>query len=623
MTAYRHAPARPPTSPRGGLVTAGLLATCAVLAAAPARAQAPEAQVRTAEGDAAEGAPAGGPAPDAAAGGDAPTPPGGDPDRLPGAPAGPLRAVRVRVVDVAGGHVYVEPGRGGGLIPGVRVRIGDAELVVVRATAAYAALQARGPYPEVGTRGRARVPTTLPTEDDARRLPEPPPLASFAHQWTEPVRPADTQDPEAVPLGRVDVRDRDLRADLLLGGYAALPLEDGTGIGMGELRGRLHWAPVAGVPFTVDVDASARFWVAPDLDQRASGASRPNLYVRELALRYGDVDAFSVEAGRLRHAASLLGPIDGGRVETPRMAGFQVAAFGGGVPDPRSGVPAFDASRFGLEASYRDDESNLRPSATLVAHGSVYGGRIDERRLAAEVALFPGDFRVGGYAELSVHDADNPWGVDPVELSAASVDGAVRVGPVDVSARFDLRRPERSRWLAANLPPGYLCAIDQAQADGSGACVAADDARYLGSVDVGLRLADRWMARAGGQVIHYPVDDDLSQFGGYGEVTGSGLLGAGRVLLRAESWSAHLVTRHGGRLGLGWSFIPGVLDVGARYRLFTQLYRAEIDRTLEHAVGVDLVVSPTVDLDITLDAELFTGVDADLVLVQLLAAWRL
>jgi len=63
--------------------------------------------------------------------------------------------------------------------------------------------------------------------------------------------------------------------------------------------------------------------------------------------------------------------------------------------------------------------------------------------------------------------------------------------------------------------------------------------------------------------------------------------------------------------------------VGARYRLYVQRYRAELDPTLEHAVGVEVLLRPLPSLDLSVDADVYTGADVDLLLVQLLAAWRL
>ncbi|MGH2898244.1 MAG: hypothetical protein ACRDMZ_06180, partial [Solirubrobacteraceae bacterium] len=42
--------------------------------------------------------------------------------------------VAVKVVDVAGGAVYVSPGRAAGLGPGTRIRLRGVELVVVEVT---------------------------------------------------------------------------------------------------------------------------------------------------------------------------------------------------------------------------------------------------------------------------------------------------------------------------------------------------------------------------------------------------------------------------------------------------------------------------------------------------------
>ena len=107
--------------------------------------------------------------------------------------------ITVKVTEVAGGVAYVTPGRAAGLVPGTKVRMRGTALVVTESTEKTAALRVDGGGIAVGDTGSATVDVAVATA--ARTLPKPRAQTEFTGQWPDAVRPAETQQPDAVPLG--------------------------------------------------------------------------------------------------------------------------------------------------------------------------------------------------------------------------------------------------------------------------------------------------------------------------------------------------------------------------------------------------------------------------------------
>lgn len=532
--------------------------------------------------------------------------------------------VSVEVVDVSGGRAYVAPGETAGVGRGSEIRIGSDEYVVVAATDGWAAFDLpEGATVAVGASGRASL--VIEAGETAPRLPPPSELAAFEGAWPEVVLPSSTQSPDPVPLGRTGTARRaELAASTTM--TTIIPLEEEPVLFRGDLRVRGRVAPFDGIPLWVTGDVSGQLWAADDLGTRDNGDSRPPLRVRELTVAFGrsnDISDFYAAIGRIRSVAMQLGQLDGIAIRTPSLEGFTVGAFGGLVPDPTLGLPSLAAQRFGLELAYRDPDSELRPSIGIVAHGSVFDGAVDERRLNVIAQIFPDVGRLGAHAELSLHDAVNPWNVSEVELSAAGVDGGIRVDDFDVGARFDVRRPERSRWLASFLPTTYLC-VPAPQTPDVGVvepCSGADDSRYAGTVDVGLRMGN-WALRGGANFLHYVQDPTLGQIGGFASVRAAPLVETVRADLFLSAATGAVYDTMAGRLTLGWAIVPDMIDLSAHYRIGYSIYRADFEGWLEHMAGGSLVVTPLPELAITLVGDGITGRDVDVLLLQLSAIYR-
>ncbi len=528
--------------------------------------------------------------------------------------------VTLTVVDVAAGRAYLSPGESSGVTRGSEIVVGRQHFRVVGTTASYVVVELGEQALALGATGRlAGVGEVVDEAPPAVHVGNAQSLAAFDGQWPDAVHPADVQTPEPVPLGAVGSDDR-FDVAFSTTASAVVPVDgDRDPIFRGDLRARVFAQPFDGLALWVRGDVAGQLWLADDLDQRRGGNARPWLRVRELAIGYGSEAGsdFYGALGRLRYAATGLGQLDGLRVRTPSLEGVTVGAFGGFVPDPRSGLPDFETQRFGVELAYRDMTNEWRPQASLVAHGSLFHGTFDERRLNAQVQLFPGNLRIGGAIELSLHDPGNAWHVGELEVSAANVDTSIRIDDFDVGVRLDMRRPERSLWLASLLPRTWLCAVAPMAGNVDEPCSGADDSRYSASLDTGVRVGDVAL-RGGATFVQYAADATLTQLGGYATVRATRLfVDPLRGDLFFSGNTGALVDSLAGRAGLGVVIVPDVLDLGAHYRLSYSLYRADPEGFLQHAAGGTITVTPLPELAIYLLGEGITSRDYGVVLVSL------
>lgn len=230
--------------------------------------------------------------------------------------------------------------------------------------------------------------------------------------------------------------------------------------------------------------------------------------------------------------------------------------------------------------------------------------------------LFPGESRIGGHVEVSFFDDVNPWNASVAEVSAAGVDGQFRRGPFHVGARADLRRPERSLWLASYLPASFLCDRTPGAPGTPSAnetCASQYDPRYLGSLDIGLDY-EHFAVAGGGTLIYVGQESDLDQLGGWVSIRGVRLFERGRAELTGMAATGWLIETFALRLDLGAEILPEVLDVSVHYRPGYTRYAADVNRYLEHMVGGSVRVSPMPVLDITLDVDVLESPDAHTVL---------
>lgn len=528
------------------------------------------------------------------------------------------RRVDVEVVDIAGGNAYLSSGTKSGVRPGARVTFGKVARRVMSASHSFAVVEARGL--RLGSHGVAIV--RVVDERTSQRLPVPRDPAEFHGMWPEVVLPATRQTPKPVPLGPVSKDRSEVRASLGAAGAAIVPLDGETdAVGRGELRARLY-APITSWPLTLSADASAQGWFGRYATGVAAGDPRPWWRVRMLNLALGHSEGARAEFGRIPYAATNLGPIDGARFEAARWGAVQLAAFGGVLPDPIDGRAAWGTGRFGLELNVAAEDLALRPSFTMVLQGSVFDGSIDERRLYARGQLWPGEHHVSAYAEGSAFDANNPWRRPRAEITAAGAETELRFSAFHVGGRFDMRKPERSYWLANSLPQTWLCASASALALNVACAGGNDDTRYVVQGFSGFD-GDRTQVDLGGSWAA-SSERSLGQ-----HALGYGTLRFLRIRERydlavgaSQEGGTLLLSSTAVRSELGIGFLDERMRLNLYYRPAYRRYQASLSPLLEHGAGMGLHVVPTPALSLDLQGDMRVG-DVDMAMLMLSVLYRL
>jgi hypothetical protein len=547
--------------------------------------------------------------------------------------AGEQRTVDVRVIEVAGSVAYIQPGEDAGLRVGQDVTIDGRRYRVVAVESEHAVVEVGERRLREGDRGRAQVRVGAAAGSP---LEPPVPLSEFEGQWTAAVRPAEQQDPRRVPLGGAGGGSGRFGVTLIAGAAAVQPfIDESERFVHGSLGARVHAEPWQETPFSFDADAALSLWLGEDLEvDRSTGTaaigarSRPLVRVRELALKYGDAASpILAGLGRLRHAASTVGLLDGVRLAAPRLGNVRVAAFGGVVPDALDGLPALDHRRFGVEAVYHAPRSAWQPFVSVVAHGSMFEGELDERRLSSYMSAFRGPMSMTGYAELSLFDADNPWGAAQAELTAAGVDASVRSGNTRFGMRLDMRTPERSYWLASLLPAGWLCtAVPQpAGTPLPEPCNGFRDTRYAAAADARIDLG-RLSLSGGATVISVSSGELIEAVSGFADARVLEIMGRYRAGLGVYATRAAFLDTVAVQASAGGPMLPmlsDALDLSVFYRPALLVYNASVQDVLDHRYGIDMLYTPTPRLDLALTVEGMTGTDVSGVGAFATAVWRL
>lgn len=462
--------------------------------------------------------------------------------------------VSVKVVEVAADVAYLEPGRAAGIVPGATVHVGGRDLVVVEATATTAVVRRDAGPLAVGATGTVDV-TAAQASASGGKLAAPRPLAAWTGQWADAVHPALTQTPPAVPLGAGGIAPGRDHLAVIGQAYGAATK---TGVdGQIEARVITSFDVLHDRPLAADLDVAARAYATGG----ASGAQTPVL-VRAAQLRYGGAAADPMFAlGRLRYAASGVGMLDGGRAAV-RTGAFELAAFGGLVPDPISGKPDTSASRFGVEAAYDDLASAWQPRIALTAYGSTWAGAVDERRLALTASASHAALVVASWAEVQSFAAGNPFGASALEVTGAGASGEWRRDGVHLGVDLTYLTPERSLRLLAALPPEWLCTRVPQRGDvASEACAGGDRWGAL-SGSAGVQRG-AWTIDAVGSLgtTHGVVKSvDLS-----GYLRGERRFGARRIALAAASGRSSFVRWVSADVGIGTAPSRRT-DVLLRYR---------------------------------------------------------
>jgi hypothetical protein len=519
------------------------------------------------------------------------------------------------VVEVAGGRAYLEPGAAPGARIADQVTVGRQRYRVVATSSKYIVIELNGRRLEPGQ--RASIRTTPQAIQTFATRPTPPSTSAFEGRWNEAARPADSQTTKFVPLGVQSERGRS-RAAILLDHSRTQPLDGSApAISRTRLRAVLHAELARALAF--DADASVELWQAEDLATRRGDASRPLLRVQELALSYRG-ESLRAAIGRLRYASATVGMLDGARASASLGGGWGLAAFGGTLADPRDLAPETQASRFGTELLWNAEVAGAPTRASLTAQGSRFAGRLDERRLTALAESYPSFGRLGARAEVSLFDRDNPWNAEPAELTALAGDASFEVDGLRFGISLETRRPERSSWLAAALPPGYFCTPQTAPGSGTTAPCVGGDQRSMALLTAAWDGA-AWTIDAGASAVATqgaPAEQAYS----FVHFRRRDLFGRLRLDAGASVSSGSLLESAALSVGLGAAFLKDSIDASLYYRPSVSYYKAGSDRLLEHGVGTRLWWALTDALDTSVAADLLSGPDVNVLFVQAAVAYR-
>ena len=516
--------------------------------------------------------------------------------------------VRVEVTEVAGDTAYLAPGRAAGILPGTVLVVAGHEVTVVEVTEKTAVVRLAGGWrPAVGDTGTANI--TVGAAVTITTLPKPRPPEAFVGQWPDAVHPAESQTPEVVPLG--SARTTGGRVHVVVTGHGFGAIDRSNKVASGEGRIVASFEPMTERPLGIDVDVAGRLY-----SDGANKQTRTPLFVRTAQVRYGDARDPQVALGRLRYAASALGMLDGARVALHR-GDFEVAAFGGLVPDPLSGKPDTSASRFGGELIYDLASSAWQPRVAMTVHGSTWKGALDERRLSAVVSANRGATWLDGWAELQNFGSDNPWGAGSIELTGAGASATWRKHGRHLGVDLTFLRPERSLRLAAALPPEWLCTVAAVPGTSDSTC-SGGDYWAAASGSAGVRTS-RFAVDAIGSIgeshgVYRGLDSS-------GYLRGELFLGTFRILAGVAGNYATFVQSIAGEIGVGYTPTRR-LDGSIRYRPELVNYSASTGAVQLHSIVADgqYAMSSTLDLGLSMIGT--TGPDRDGLAALALVSWR-
>jgi hypothetical protein len=513
--------------------------------------------------------------------------------------------VNVKVIEVAGGVAFVDAGRARGLAPRTAIRIGDRSFAVFEVTEKTAAFRIGGAKVAIGDAGTATV--TPNTTGGA--LPKPRPAEAFVGQWPAPVLPADTaREVAPVPLDVGAARGR-ARVTVIASGYGTI--DKSTRAGDGEARVVATFDLLRERPLAADVDVAGRAFSAG-----ADSGTHVPLFVRAAELRYGGADDPRFAIGRLRYAATSVGMLDGGRASA-RFGAFELAAWGGLVPDPLGATPSTSAARFGAEFIYSAADAAWQPRVAVNAHGSTYNGALDERRVSAVASAGKDAIWTSAWLEAQQFDTNNPWGAPSVQLTGLGATVEYRKRGAYLSFDGTFLRPDRSLLLDAVLGRSWTCSLSGGPAMQE-TCTGDD---YIATATL-----------AGGVRRGVWALDGVATLGEtheiYSGITGSGYLRGelhATAPLRFEAGisagKASFASWTAAEVGAGFAWTKR-LDLQLRYRPERLVYDAPATTFVEHSLIGDARYAAAAALDLVATVIAATGGDRDNVALLVTAVWR-
>jgi hypothetical protein len=476
--------------------------------------------------------------------------------------------IAMHVTDVAGKLAYVDAGADNALKPGMPVLLADKPIgTIIETNAKTAAIEITA---------QVAIGDSLSAQSEAP--PPEPKLDDNTGQWPAPVLPASEDKPAAIPLAMMSTS----RVQLAIIGHALGTAGQGNRRYEGELRAIGSFQLLAERPLGFDLDASARVYAKGFAGDRA-------FIARAATLRYGDPSSPDLMLGRIHYASTSLGILDGGRAAL-HFDNFEVAAFGGLVPDPITNHPDTTASRFGTEFVYDDPDGELRPRVAIGAHGSTWDGELDERRLNIVASMVAGGTWLDAWTEVQNFAPDNPFGASQVEVVGAGASVEWRRRDAHLGADLTYLVPERSLRILA-LIPEWVCT--KVPNSGTPETCTGEDRLVASTASAGIR-GDAWSVDGAASIAY--TREAAKGVGGSGYLRGE---------LRSGITGVH-VTASGGRAGfadwvageLGATIAPSKkFDAGLAYRP-ERLDEKSLDPIIVHSILADLraTIAPQLDL---------------------------
>lgn len=355
-------------------------------------------------------------------------------------PAQELRTVEVHVTGGAGNSVFLDRGRGEGLLPGMTVRLFppgqppiDATIRAVSTNGARADVPPPREVPPTGTRGEVQVPI------EQAKPPEPapaaPPRPTPQHPpWTRREDPRDPGQPLLAPAFGAPADTRPPRLTGSVFGQLDWSRDRGDG------RDSEFWLARLGTDFEVTnpFGTGGRVRFAGDLERRGldlldeGKAHDDDARIERLSYLHGDEEyaPWRAEVGRfVSQYVPELGLIDGVEGALRFSSGIDVGAGFGGWPLPYPARTTDDDLTAHLFLQWADPD----PRGARVLFGyqkSWHDGAPDRDLLLARANVAPSEqWWFSAALRADIYTASDPIKGSGVDLSEAFLQGTWRATP--------------------------------------------------------------------------------------------------------------------------------------------------------------------------------------------------
>jgi hypothetical protein len=182
-----------------------------------------------------------------------------------------------------------------------------------------------------------------------------------------------------------------------------------------------------------------------------------------------------------------------------------------------------------------------------------------------------------------------------------------------------MRRPERSRWLATFLPPGWFCTQQPSAKTGDDVC-RGNDARFLTQADLGLYRPN--LALNTGVSVSRSRYVDSEQLAGFVNASFLRVVQALHLDAGVFAQTGSLIRSAALSVGAGSLLANDNLDVSLNYRPALTRYHADTSAFVEHTLGASVLWLLGTSLSLNFTADAIAGRDLSVLLLQSTLQWR-